>query len=288
MEKIRQLRTFTKYERSIPRTRPVKTAKEIIDLKLDLIVLGSDEIWNLCGSGYHPLKFGTGLENQRTIAYAPSVGAVTEETAVPEDVLSGLKHLDRISGRDVESLKFVERACGRKAEKMLDPTFLYNFDTDIERENIKPKPYRYILIYDCKLTEPMVKQLQEYAKKNDLKIIGAGDYKTFYDEGFIDLTPYEWVDLFRNAEKVITGTFHGTVFSIKYNKSVLCYPTEKNRINKIRSLLSDMKIASRLLKVGCEDEFIPLLDTPMDYTETRNYIAQKIQEADDFLTGDKS
>ena len=113
VEKIRQLRTFTKYERSIPRTRPVKTAKEIIDLKLDLIVLGSDEIWNLCGSGYHPLKFGTGLENQRTIAYAPSVGAVTEETAVPEDVLSGLKHLDRISGRDVESLKFVERACGR-------------------------------------------------------------------------------------------------------------------------------------------------------------------------------
>ena len=78
---------------------------------MDLIVLGSDEIWNLCGSGYHPLKFGTGLENQRTIAYAPSVGAVTEETAVPEDVLSGLKHLDRISGRDVESLKFVERAC---------------------------------------------------------------------------------------------------------------------------------------------------------------------------------
>lgn len=54
---------------------------------MDLIVLGSDEIWNLCGSGYHPLKFGTGLENQRTIAYAPSVGAVTEETAVPEDVL---------------------------------------------------------------------------------------------------------------------------------------------------------------------------------------------------------
>lgn len=40
VEKIRQLRTFTKYERSIPRTRPVKTAKEIIDLKLDLIVLG--------------------------------------------------------------------------------------------------------------------------------------------------------------------------------------------------------------------------------------------------------
>lgn len=284
--KIRQLIIFTKYERTIPRTHSIKTAKEINDLKFDLIVLGSDEIWNFCGSGYHPLKFGTGLESQRTIAYAPSVGAVTAENTIPKEIISGLKYLDRVSGRDVESLQFIERACKRKAEKMLDPTFLYNFDIDIEKENVKPKPYRYILIYDCKLTEKMVKQLQEYAKKNDLHIIGAGDYKKFYDEGFIDITPYEWVDLFRNAEKIITGTFHGTVFSIKYKKSVLCYPTEKNRINKIRSLLSDMKIISRLLKVGFEDEFISLMDTAIDYNETQKYIAQKIQEADNFLTRD--
>lgn len=211
-----------------------------------------------------------------------------------EDMSSGIvskeeyKEFSHSFNEKVETIRKAKAEMKRQRDCLNNLDVEHNFDTDIERENIKPKPYRYILIYDCKLTEPMVKQLQEYAKKNDLKIIGAGDYKTFYDEGFIDLTPYEWVDLFRNAEKVITGTFHGTVFSIKYNKSVLCYPTEKNRINKIRSLLSDMKIASRLLKVGCEDEFIPLLDTPMDYTETRNYIAQKIQEADDFLTGDKS
>lgn len=59
---------------------------------------------------------------------------------------------------------------------------------------------------------------------------------------------YEWVDLFRNAEKVITGTFHGTVFSIKYNKSVLCYPTEKNRINKI---IADKKTRNRILTAVC-------------------------------------
>ena len=113
VEKIRQLRTFTKYERSIPRTRSVKTAKEIIDLKLDLIVLGSDEIWNLCGSGYHPLKFGTGLENQRTIAYAPSVGAVTEETAVPEDVFSGCTCWANAAGRYAVQLSQSLRSSGR-------------------------------------------------------------------------------------------------------------------------------------------------------------------------------
>lgn len=221
------MQTFTKYEHTIPRTHSVKSAEEIATLKLDLIVLGSDEIWNLCGSGYHPLKFGTGLEEQQTIAYAPSVGAVTEDTEVPAEVASGLKNIDRISGRDTETVKFIERVSGRNAEKMLDPTFLYNFDANIKKDNIQPKPYKYILIYDCKLTPSMVEELKQYAQNNSLKIIGAGDYKTYYDEGFINLSPYEWVDLFRNAEKIITGTFHGTVFSIKYEKPVVCYPTEK-------------------------------------------------------------
>ena len=126
---------------------------------------------------------------------------------------------------------------------MLDPTFLYNFDTDIERENIKPKPYRYILIYDCKLTEPMVKQLQEYAKKNDLKIIGAGDYKTFYDEGFIDLTPYEWVDLFRNAEKVINNA---TKVSTAISRAYLIATSTEDTYNLARSYGFDTQTSSMI------------------------------------------
>ena len=287
IKKIQQLQTFTKYEHTIPRTHSVKSAEDIATLKLDLIVLGSDEIWNLCGSGYHPLKFGTGLEEQQTIAYAPSVGAVTEDTEVPAEIASGLKNIDRISGRDTETVKFIERVSERNAEKMLDPTFLYNFDADIKKDNIQPKPYKYILIYDCKLTLSMVDELKQYAQNNSLKIIGAGDYKTYYDEGFINLSPYEWVDLFRNAEKIITGTFHGTVFSIKYEKPVVCYPTEKNRINKIRSLLEDMKIPSRLLEIGREKELIDMLNKPMNYMQTQEYIARKVQEADEFLVGEK-
>ena len=182
-----------------------------------------------------------------------------------------MKNIDRISGRDTETVKFIERVSGRNAEKMLDPTFLYNFDANIKKDNIQPKPYKYILIYDCKLTPSMVE----------------GDYKTYYDEGFINLSPYEWVDLFRNAEKIITGTFHGTVFSIKYEKPVVCYPTEKNRINKIHSLLEDMKIPSRLLEIGREKELINMLNKPMNYMQTQEYIARKVQEADEFLVGEK-
>ncbi len=281
--KVKQLFVFSKYERSFPRTAKVTSSSEIENLKLDLLVFGSDEIWNIHGSGYDPLKFAVGLNKSTIITYAPSAGAVTDETVVPEVLNEGFNNFSRISVRDDETLKFVKRVAGKDAVKMLDPTFLYNFDIDIEKEGIAEKNFKYILVYDCKLTPEMEKSLRAYADENGLKIIGAGDYKKFYDEVTINLTPYEWVSLFKYAEKVVTGTFHGTVFSLKYDKDFVCYPTEKNRINKIKSLLSDMGMTGRLLNIGEEAELTKLLATKADYEFAHQYIEVKKTRAKDFL-----
>ena len=281
--KIRQLCLFTKYERSLPRTKSVHSAEEINGLGLDLLILGSDEIWNFNGSGYSPLKFGYGLDTIELIAYAPSVGSVTEENDIPKEAAEGLANICRISGRDIETVRFVKRAVDREADKMLDPTFLYDFDPDIESEGVEPESYKYILVYDCKLTEEMSKELRRYADENGYKILGAGDYKLLYDKVTVDLTPYEWVALFRHAERIVTGTFHGTVFSVKYDKPVVCYPTEKNRINKISSLLDDMGLAENLVKVGDEGKFIDVLKVRPSFTRAHQYIEEMQQRAGQFL-----
>jgi len=283
--KIKQLFVFSKYEHIFRRTKRVRDAKELMALDLDLFFFGSDEIWSIAGSGYYPMKFGYGLEKikDRLIAYAPSAGSVTSQTEIPAEVKEGLNSFGKLSARDKETQDFIKRASGRDGVRMLDPTFLYNFDQDIEREQIAPKKDDYILIYDCKLTSGMAEELVQYARANHLKIIGAGDYKKFYDEVTISLTPYEWVSLFRDAKKVVTGTFHGTVFSLKYDKDVVAYPTELNRINKISSLLHDMGQDDRLLKVGNEGAFIERLNSVADYEYTHNYIATKQKEAKDFL-----
>jgi DNA-binding phage protein len=51
-----------------------------------------------------------------------------------------------------------------------------------------------------------------------------------------------WVELFKHASMVISGTFHGTVFGLKYNKKVIACPSMKfiNRKEKIRSFLNDI------------------------------------------------
>lgn len=282
--KIEQLCVFTKYEHLFPRTKRVKNAEDIINLGLDLIIFGSDEIWNIHGSGYSALKFGYGIDKtrQKIIAYAPSVGSVTEETILPNEAIEGLTNFERISARDTETVKLIERATGKRGNKLLDPTFLYDFDKDIKADGIKERNKPYILIYDCKLTTEQVRQLRLYANKKGLDIIGAGDYKKFYNDVTICLTPYEWVNLFKNAQKVITGTFHGTVFSIKYDRDFVCYPTEKNRINKISSLLEDMNLENRLIKIDGNDMF-NTIDENIDYGYVHEYIKKKQIEADKFL-----
>lgn len=284
-QKIFQLIIFSKYEHTIPRTKKVKNSKDILKLDFDIIVFGSDEIWNFEASGYNPIKFGYGLENfkGKIIAYAPSAGYVNQKANIPNEISLGLKNFNFLSARDDATIQLVEKFCNINVPKMLDPTFLYNFDYDIEKDKLKGFKDKYILIYDCKLTQEMIKTLKDYAVKNNYKIIGAGDYKDFYDEIRINLTPYEWVNLFRNSEKVITGTFHGTVFAIKYYKNFICFPTENNRIQKIGSLLKDMKLEKQLLQIDKKEKFGDMLNDNVDYSYAKKYIENQIKNAKMFL-----
>src|SRR5699024_10095082 len=52
-----------------------------------------------------------------------------------------------------------------------------------------------------------------FAKKKNKKIIGLGGYQDFVDE-YINATPFELLAYVKNADYVITDTFHGTIFSI--------------------------------------------------------------------------
>lgn len=283
-EKVKQLFMFSRYEHSLAHSKRVYNVSQIEQLGNDVIIIGSDEVWNIHSSGFNPLKFGYGFNTGTKLAtYAPSAGAVTEETDVPDKVKEGLENIKYLSARDNETKKFVKRAVGKEAQKVLDPTLLYDFDKEIDEQGIKPLPYKYILIYDCKLTKEQIQKLKSYAQEKELKIIGGGDCMEYYDDIKICLSPYEWVSLFRHAEMVITGTFHGTVFSVKYRKKFVAYPTEKNRINKIKSLLSDMDLEGRLLEVGNEKGLISLLEKKVDYDKAYEQIDARKKESLEYL-----
>lgn len=221
------------------------SAKGIANLGYDIIVVGSDEVWNYADpKSVNPIKFGHGIDSARLISYAPSAGN-SDLGNIPGNVSEGLKKFSHISGRDKRTVELARKVTGKEATEVLDPTFLYPLPvTDNRYLNGKD----YILFYYCEhLPKHIKQQIFEYAKEHNLEVIGAGDSDKDYERCTVDMTPFEWIDMFRHAKFIFTGTFHGAVFSILNQRQFKVYLTNKGRIAKVGALLDNLGIENRLI-----------------------------------------
>ncbi|MBR2705297.1 MAG: polysaccharide pyruvyl transferase family protein [Clostridia bacterium] len=231
-------------------TTRVHNVNELNELGLDAIVVGSDEVWHYEDIAKHPMKFGYGVKVDKLISYAPSTGSSNVNENIPDYVKEGMKNFTALSARDDNAETLIRNVLGKEATRVLDPTLLYEFPEYKSKFVDYIKSQKYILMYYCdNLPESIKEKIVEYAEKNGFKIFGAGEYKKWFTETFVDIDPFEWVEMFRNAQLVFTGTFHGTVFSIKSRKNFYAYLTNPSRVKKVCSLLKQFKIDNRIITV---------------------------------------
>lgn len=241
IEKIHLPSTFYKARKQyLNLTKRCYSTKEINKLGLDCIVIGSDEVWNYQeGKGNAAVKFGEGLDCKKLIAYAPSVGKSCVTEQMPQYIKSGLERFHAISSRDDLTEEFVEKTVNIKPKRVLDPTFMAPFP----QENYKKAQTPYIMFYYCDgIPNELKKQIVDEAHRKGMKVYGAGECDKKYSDITVNLTPFEWIGMFRNAEFVFTGTFHGAVFSILNHRQFQVYMTNQSRIKKITSLLNQFAI----------------------------------------------
>lgn len=275
LRKMQLYHTHKTYEKLLPKSRRVNCADEINSLAYDLIIVGSDEVWNFKDMAYSPLKFGVGLDAPH-ITYSASVGGSTaQERDVPEEIMKGISGFKDIAVRDQKSEEMVKAFTGRDTLRTLDPVYLYDFKLDVSDKIehwVECNPY--ILIYDCRLGNAQIKELKEYAQTTGLNILGAGEHRNWYTtDDTVNITPYEWAYLFKNAAYVVTGTFHGTSFAIKYGRQFVAYLTEQNRINKVGSLLADFELEKQI--AGAKDNIVEVMTQEVDYYRVDELIAKK-------------
>lgn len=279
LRKMQLFYTHKKYEEQLPRSKRVHNAEEINALDYDLIIVGSDEVWNFNDVAYSPIKFGVGLDAPH-ITYSASVGGSTaEDEDIPEDIRQGIAGFKDIAVRDRKSEEVVKTLTGREALRTLDPVYLYDFPLDVsDRIRLLAKQKPYILIYDCRLGAAQIKALMEFASAKGYNILGAGEHRNWYTtDATVNITPYEWAYLFKHAAYVVTGTFHGTSFAIKYCRPFVAYLTEQNRINKVGSLLADFGLEKRI--AGKRENIVHVMTGEVNYTPVNEIIAKKKEES---------
>lgn len=194
------------------------------DLRLDLQVIGSDEVFNCVQDntnvGYSRDLFGHGSPARQVISYAASFGNTTLEKidafGIRDDLEADLSRFAAISVRDANSSRIIEALTGRVPSINVDPVLAYEF---MAREGRIPQERqhdgRYIIVYGYggRLGHDENELIRAYARRAGVEILCFGGVQECCDR-FVDCNPFELLAYFRDAEAIITDTFHGTIFSI--------------------------------------------------------------------------
>ncbi len=260
--------------------------------ELDLLVIGSDEVFNCLqpnpAVGYSKELFGFNSNAKKTISYAASFGNTMKEGLLKYGIYNEIRDmmhkLDGISVRDRNSFGLVEDMGCHCVNKNVDPVFLYDYEEETKID-VPESGYIVVYSYSFRIDQKESAAIMKFAKRHNKKVICVEGYHP-YLENYVAINPFEVLAYFKKADYIITDTFHGTVFSIKYNKqfvSMVRGGTEGSYGNsaKLEDLLNTFGLEDRELKELSDLENKML--QPIDYNAVNEKIAVEKKKALNYL-----
>lgn len=244
---------------------------QLSDENYNVVVAGSDQIWNITIDDSDDAYFLPWVSNAKKVAYAPSFGAknILKNSSCPEKYKKMLLDFDSLSIRENNGKKWIKDLCNKDVDVLLDPTLL------LEREDydrIADKNYRvkdkYIFFYSPAFNRDICRFVKKISEKYNLKVI-TWSTKSYYMKfiktfGF-ELPDYEdpsiYLNLIKNADLVITTSYHGTIFSTIYRKKFIVVKNGGmyGDDDRVKTLLEQLNMNDRLM--------------PYTFDETYNYFS---------------
>ncbi len=197
----------------------------------DIYCVGSDQVWNpKPNNGLDPMFFWEGVTGNK-ISYASSIGLFDVDTDTRKLYADYLSDFRSVSVREQTSVELLAQ-CGIKADYVLDPTLMLNRDdwsSFAEGETAPNEPY--LLVYFFGNAGNVLKSAKKIAGKKGLRIVRISTgFEHYSSDDVVErfVTPERFIALFLNASFVITNSFHGTIFSINFNKDFLSWSVTEN------------------------------------------------------------
>ena len=262
-----------------------KSLSEMADAKYSDVIVGSDQLWlpvNVV-SDYYTLNWVP--DNINKISYATSFGISKIPDKYTDKYKKFLSRINYLSVRE-ESGKKICDEYGISSKVVCDPTILLTKE-EWEQEAVQERiiPDKYILCYFLGSNIEHRKFAEKLKEKTGYKIVSLNhaDEYVKYSDTFADITPYdigprEWINLIKNAEYVCTDSFHGTVFSLLFNKIFFDFRrySESNKMStnsRIDSLLDLAGVDKNRILTGNED-----VDTVIKYKINYNKVNKNIDK----------
>jgi hypothetical protein len=231
---------------------------------VDCFVIGSDTLWNLESSYFKKnidTYFGLEFQGKKVITYAISVANTPKEEFNNSKVINGAGKMADISVRDMATYQIAKDVLKVNPTMVCDPTLLLSKkDYCSLISDVSPLKNSPILVYYFgNLPNDAVNQIKKLKEETGKQVISFGDYRPWCDIN-IPYNPYLFIQCYRDCSFVITNTYHGTIFSLIFEKSFADYGKSKM---KIQSLLESLEAEKAFADFN--EDLIPYYNNKPNY-----------------------
>ena len=282
--------TFAKENFHLSRHFETREELAAAELPYDAILAGSDQIWNpliFPDKRFDPVFFGA-FSPQRKIAYAPSFGTPKIPEGMEEELKGYLDGFSHLSVREVQGQKIVSEIAGKDVPVVLDPTLLLTREQwgAMAHPSADRAPGSYILCYCINKPGALTPYIDALAERTGLPVVqlcGIRQKVHPKAECVLDAGPAEFLGLFKNAAFVCTNSFHGTVFSVQFQRPFFTAvaPSELAAPERSRtfSILNRLGLTDRIIGKG--DTATP--ETEIDWAAVEDKLVAARQSSLDYL-----
>lgn len=293
-EKIRRS-VFRKFRRKyLPISAEEYSTYDILknaDLSYSQYVCGSDQIWNptfygKCNPAYY-LAFVP--DNIKKTSYAPSIGVSDLPDYAKADFKKYVSRFKNISVREDRGVEIVKEYADREAKWVCDPTMLLTVEewNKIAVPRMHKRPYIFCYLFG---DSPKYKgAIDHLSSETGLEIVTIPFSKKALSKEYYKVLkagPSEFISLIRDAEYIITDSFHASVFSILFKKNFFTLLRNRSgeRVemhSRIFSLLNMLKLENRCISYNDVGNF--KIEPVVNYDEVHEILSQIRTDSENFL-----
>ncbi len=257
---------------------------EGIPIDYDVYVFGSDQIWNpKITRGFDPVyfgEFGHSKGNRRHVVYAASMEAKELSDEERAFYVSALRNFDSVSVRESQLATLLQPLASRKVETVLDPTLLAGagiWDAIAVRPRMSK---RYVLVYQVRTNPNILRIASEVARSLDAVVVEVTAWQSVAGGKYKKqcASPEEFLGWVKYASCVVTTSFHGTAFSVIFNRPFYSILLGDG---------SDTRSVSLLRNVGLEDRMVSKDSSPVfsgvEFSGANERLAALRKESEQFL-----
>ena len=264
-------RKYIKYNKYQVNNEYLRNEKEF-----DFFVAGSDQIWSPYSCDVDSSMFLTFTYRKKRISLSPSIAAMEIPESKRELYKEYWDGFNSLSIRENKSAELIKEICGKEAEVLIDPTLALDKSKwdQLENESELEIEGKYILLY-CLGVENISEHLKSYADKKNYSIIDL------FSKKYIASDPCDFLRLIKNAQLVITDSYHGTIFSIVYHVPFIVIErkgTGPDMSSRFDTLFGKLSIKNRT------EKFIEMDNIEnMDFNEIDNCIKKEQEKLYKYL-----